>query len=196
VTVDEIEGLHGTCVLPVFVLVLGKGAFIMGAMVTLYLVCIFLGTIALVVLLARTSPIPVELRGSGFELPSARKSIDEDELTVPGARIDPSDEYAVEGGAGGAEGEGSSPGYEDGADGGVGGAEGGTDGTRLRRSASSLAAAVAGGVLGFGGVGYVSESAGEALPASPVLLAVLGAMLFGSLGVLALKFVCVLREDR
>lgn len=123
----------------------------------LYLVCLAAGTAAFLALLVRSlgrasEAGPVLARGPGAPLG--------EEFTVPGARIEPSDEFAVEGGAGGAEGEGGSPGYDDGADGGVGGAEGGPAGLRVERPLAVLGPAAAAFVAGFGGGGYLGSSAG------------------------------------
>jgi hypothetical protein len=143
----------------------------MGAMSTLYLLCFFVGTLALVVSLARRQA------GEG-RVVSAPPAKPDDEVTVPGARIEPSDEYSVEGGAGGAEGEGGSLGYHDGADGGVGGAEGGADGTTVRHEASWVAALVSGSGAGLGAAGYLL-STGGASPWSTFGLALLSGAILG-----------------
>ena len=154
----------------------------MDAMATLYLVCLCVGTVGFIATLARKRTLPVEIpiadpgrRGGG--------------LTVPGARIEPSDQFAVEGGAGGAEGEGGSPGYEDGADGGIGGAEGGADGI-LKKQPALAAAAFAGAFLaGFGGAGYVVSSSADASVLKGIVLGLIGGAVLGALGLSASGFV-------
>ena len=138
----------------------------MGPMMTLYIVCFCVGVVAFVIALARR-------RAAGGSACDLVRGPD-DEVTVPGARIEPSDEYAVEGGAGGAEGEGGSPGYHDGADGGVGGAEGGADGIRIRQRPTWPAAFISGGIAGFGGAGYLVTSAGAGRSTGLVLAIVAG----------------------
>ncbi|MGQ9591030.1 MAG: hypothetical protein ACUVYA_12125, partial [Planctomycetota bacterium] len=96
----------------------------------LYLVCLAAGTAGFLALLVRSLGRSSEPRPAVERRPGAALG---EEFTVPGARVEPSDDFAVEGGAGGAEGEGGSPCYDDGADGGVGGAEGGPAGLRPPR---------------------------------------------------------------
>jgi hypothetical protein len=118
-----------------------------------------------------------------------REGYKDDELTVPGARIEQSDEYAVEGGAGGAEGEGGSPGYQDGADGGIGGAEGGVSGAGVRFSAPLVLAMMGAAVAGFGGAGLV---AGEVLDGEGTaiwVVAIAGGIALGCLAIPVVRFV-------
>lgn len=111
----------------------------------------------------------------------------EEDLTVPGARIEPSDDFAVEGGAGGAEGEGGSPGYDDGADGGVGGAEGGAYGISVRRPVATWSAFCAAFVAGFGALGWAARGAGDALPIPSWALGIVGGAVLGGLACAAIR---------
>lgn len=145
----------------------------MGGMTTLYLVCLLVGTVVLVIVLMRGSAIRIQV--------APRGNAPEDGMTVPGARIEPSDDFAVEGGAGGAEGEGGSPGYDDGADGGVGGAEGGPAGTAVRDPIATASAFFAALLAGFGAIGWATRGAGEALPIAHWVLGLIGGAALGCL---------------
>lgn len=124
-------------------------------MTTLYLVSLAAGTAALVAMLIRAlRRAALRLPPWGVRLPPG------EEFTIAGARVDPSDEYAVEGGAGGAEGDAGTVGYDDGADGGVGGAEGGAAGLRVHRPLQVLAPTLAAFFAGFGGGGCLASSGG------------------------------------
>jgi hypothetical protein len=78
------------------------------------------------------------------------------DFALPGTRAERSDDYALEGGVGGAEGEGISPGQPVTGGGGIGGAEGGDDlaeRPRARAPASSLLPFVARALIFFGAMG-------------------------------------------
>jgi hypothetical protein len=157
-------------------------------MVTLYLLCLFLGTVALVVLFAA--------RGSSQGVPAPQGSAPRarnpalDEEVVPGARIEPSDDYAVEGGTGGAEGEGAAPEYRDGADGGVGGAEGCAVAGRGGTGWSGTIAFLSSALLGFGGTGYLLDAAEDRVAVTPIVVG----LLLGVLGWSAARFFAGERE--
>jgi hypothetical protein len=78
------------------------------------------------------------------------------DVGLPGTRAERSDDYAIEGGVGGAEGEGGSPGCPVTADGGIGGAEGGDEVAERRGAgvpAPSLLAFLARACFLFGAMG-------------------------------------------
>ena len=78
------------------------------------------------------------------------------DVGLPGSRAERSDDYALEGGVGGAEGEGGSPGSPVVADGGIGGAEGGdevVERRHARATAPSPMAFVARACIFFGAMG-------------------------------------------
>ena len=154
----------------------------MGGMTTFHIAAFILGTLGFVLaLLWQLASRP------GRHLP--REGYKDDELTIPGARIDQSDEYAVEGGAGGAEGEGGSPGYQDGADGGVGGAEGGSSGAGVGLSAPLLAAMAAAALAGFGGAGLVAGGVLDGAGTATWVVAIAGGIALGCLAFPVVRFV-------
>ena len=154
----------------------------MGDMTTFYIAAFILGTLAFVLILLWqvASRQGKHVPGEGYK---------DDELTVPGARIEESDEYAVEGGTGGAEGEGGSPGYQDGADGGIGGAEGGSCGVGAGLSAPVLAAMAAAALAGFGGAGLVAGGVLGGGSTAAWVVAIAGGIALGCLAFPVVRFV-------
>ncbi len=111
-----------------------------------------------------------------------------DDLVLPGARGERSDEYVLGGGVGGAEGEGSVPALHAEADGGIGGAEGGMDAvTPAANTSRSVCRLTVLTLVALGAIGLLFQLWGPALPHAAVLvLALLGAA--GLAAIVGMKF--------